>query len=136
MSTPLPAEARKAAPSMPKQAGEGAGHAEKPGSVSSEGDSCSSEPRAVIPSLFPKRSQSVFLCEISQYLNTRQAKQNTAASSPFLYNREYQLVPSADMSVGRNLELSVRLCAPPKAAHPFRTLRYSLTDSQRLTAAL
>ena len=126
----------------PKQAkGESAGHAEKPGSVPSEGGSCSSEPRAVIPSLFSKRSwKSVFLCEISQYLNTLQAKQNTATGSDPCFiteNASFCSVKLNECSImGRNLELSVRLCSSKDGTPPFEPLRYSLTDSHRLTAGL
>ena len=79
-------------------------------------------PRAVIPSLFSKRSRkSVFLCEISQYLNTLQAKQNTATGSDPCFIREnasFCSVKLMNAQLWEGIWSLVLDCAPPKAAHP------------------
>ena len=126
----------------PKQAkGETAGHAEKPGSVPSEGDSCSSEPQSCHPFPFFQEEPEIciFMWNFSIFKHSAGQTKHSYWFWPLLYKRECQLLfrQTNECSImGRNLELSVRLCSSKGCTPHFKPLRYSLTDSQRLTAGL
>lgn len=118
--SPVPPEARQVAP-MPKAGlSETAGRDEKPESDPSEGDSGSSGAPAL--SSLPKRSRkAVFLCEISQYLNTLKAKQNTATGFDLCFIIENACFCSVKLMNAQLREGIWRLvldCAPQKAADP------------------
>lgn len=79
-------------------------------------------PQSCHPFPFSKRSRkSVFLCEISQYLNTLQAKQNTVTGFDLCFiieNACFCSVKLMNAQLRGGIWRLVLDCAPPKAADP------------------
>lgn len=123
MLTGIPAETRQMA-SVPEAGPRGdSSWADEPERASiSEGSSCYSVAQSCLLFPFSKRSRkSVFLCEISQYLNTLQAKQNTATSFDLCFIIENACFCSVKLMNAQLREGIWRLvldCAPQKAADP------------------